>query len=171
VALSQSLFIIPFMLTTSRRSLHQFGFAMVSALFILVVLAVLGAAVASISVRQQVGSAAELNAARAYQAARAGLEWGAFSVLIPAPPASPAVDTPPACFATNHMALTGELSGFIVSVECTRTGPLSDGDSSKTYYQLVATACNVPTSGSCAVAPTSPLSTYVERRLNWTIGR
>lgn len=147
------------------------GFAMVSALFILVVLAVLGAAVASISVRQQVGSALELNAARAYQAARAGLEWGAFSVLIPAPPVAPAVDVPPACFATNHIALTGELAGFVVSVECSRSGPLADGDSSRTFYQLQATACNAPTAGSCAVAPASPQSTYVERRLNWTLAR
>lgn len=144
---------------------------MVSALFILVVLAVLGAAVASISVSQQVGSAVELNAARAFQAAKAGLEWGAYSVLVPAPPAAPAVDTPPACFAITHMVMTGELSGFVVSVECSRTGPLVDGDSSKTYYQLVATACNVPTGGSCAVTPASPQSTYVERRLNLTIGR
>ena len=59
---------------------------MVSALFILVVLAVLGAAMATISARQQRASASELNAARAYQSARTGLEWGAFSVLVPAPP-------------------------------------------------------------------------------------
>lgn len=159
------------MLTIFRKPSSARGFAMVSALFILVVLAVLGAAIASISVRQQVGSAVELNTARAYQAARAGLEWGAFSVLIPVPPDAPAVDTPPACFATNNLSLTGELTGFVVSVACTRTGPLTDGDSSKTYYQLVATACNAPTGGSCAVTPASPQSTYVERRLNWTIGR
>jgi len=46
---------------------------MVSALFILVVLAVLGAALANISMRQQLGSAAEIQAARARQGARAGL--------------------------------------------------------------------------------------------------
>lgn len=159
------------MLITSPKRLPMRGFAMVSALFIVVVLAVLGAAVASISVRQHVASAVELNAARAYQAARAGLEWGAFSTLVPAPPAAPAVDAPPACFATNHIALTGELTGFVVSVECTRTGPLADGASSRTFYQLQATACNAPTGGSCAVAPASPQATYVERRLNWTIAR
>ena len=48
---------------------------MVSALFVLVVLAALGAALAKISQRQQLGSAAEIDAARAYQSARAGLEW------------------------------------------------------------------------------------------------
>ena len=144
---------------------------MVSALFIVVVLAVLGAAVANISSRQHMGAASELNAARAYQAARAGLEWGAYAVLIPARPAAPGVDTPPACFATNHLALTGELAAFVVSVECTRAGPLADGGNSMTFYQLQATACNAPSGGSCAVTPVSPNAGYVERRLNWTIAR
>ncbi|MEY4884581.1 MAG: hypothetical protein RIS34_2435 [Pseudomonadota bacterium] len=145
---------------------------MVSALFILVVLAVLGAAMAKISARQQLGSASELNAARAYQSARAGLEWGAFSVLIPAPPAAPGADTPPACPATpTHLALSGELAGFVVSVTCTRTGPVVDGDLSRTFYQLQATACNAPTAGSCVTTPASPSSIYVERRLSWTVTR
>ena len=147
------------------------GFAMVSALFILVVLAVLGAAMASISSRQQVGSAVELNAARAYQAARAGLEWGAFSVLLPAPPAAPAADTPPGCFGATNITLSGELSGFVVSVQCTRTGPVADGSASRTFYQLQATACNAPTAGACPTALAAPQVTYVERRLTWTIAR
>ncbi|MEO8119413.1 MAG: agglutinin biogenesis protein MshP [Rhodoferax sp.] len=159
------------MLTTSPKTSALRGFAMVSALFIVVVLAVLGAAVANISVRQHMGSASEIHTAQAYQAARAGLEWGAFSVLIPAPPAAPAVDVPPACFATNHIALTGALAGFVVSVTCARTGPLADGGSSRTFYQLQATACNGPTAGSCAVAPVNPNDIYVERRLSWTVAR
>jgi len=158
-------------MNNARGSVIARGFAMVSALFILVVLAVLGAAVASISTRQQVGSAVELNAARAYQAARAGLEWGAFSALIPAPPASPAVDTPPACFAATNMALTGELAGFVVSVTCTRSGPVADGSTSRTFYQLTATACNAPSAGACPTAAAIPQSTYVERRLSWTLAR
>ncbi len=144
---------------------------MVSALFILVVLAVLGAALASISVRQQRGSAGEFNALRAYQSARAGMEWGAYSVLMPAPPASPATDTPPACFPATDLAMSGELAGFVASVTCVRTGPVTDGDVSKTFYQLQATACNVPVAGSCATTPASPASTYVERRLSWTVSR
>ncbi|MBK7546839.1 MAG: agglutinin biogenesis protein MshP [Rhodoferax sp.] len=144
---------------------------MVSALFILVVLAVLGAAMATISARQQRASASELNAARAYQSARTGLEWGAFSVLVPAPPAAPAADAPPGCFATTNLTMSGELAGFVVSIACARTGPVVDGDISRTFYQLQATACNVPTAGSCAATPASPSSNYVERRLSWTVAR
>ena len=144
---------------------------MVSALFILVVLAVLGAAMATISARQQRASASELNAARAYQSARAGLEWGAFSVLVPAPPAAPAADAPPGCFAATNLTMSGELAGFVVSIACARTGPVVDGDISRTFYQLQATACNVPTAGSCAATPASPSSNYVERRLSWSVAR
>lgn len=154
-----------------KHPMHLRGFAMVSALFILVVLAVLGAAMASISTRQQVGAAVEVNAARAYQAARAGLEWGAFTVLLPAPPAAPAVDAPPACFGATNITLSGELSGFVVSVQCTRTGPTADGSTSRTFYQLQATACNAPSSGACATVSVAPQITYVERRLTWTIAR
>ncbi len=155
----------------AKHPIHQCGFAMVSALFIVVVLAVLGAAVASISTRQQVGSAVELSAARAYQSARAGLEWGAYSVLLPLPPVAPALDTPPACFGASNITLSGELSGFVVSVQCVRTGPVADGSTSRTFYQLQATACNAPSAGACPTALAAPQSTYVERRLTWTIAR
>lgn len=149
----------------------QHGFALISAIFILVVLAVLGAAVAHLSVNQQLGSAVELTTAKAYQAARAGQEWAAFQVLIPAPPSPPTADTPPACFSDTHIALTGELTGFTVSVQCTRSGPVVDGDSSKTFYQVTATACNTPTAGSCLLPPAAPSAVYVERRLSWTLAR
>ena len=65
----------------AKRRLRAGGFTMVSALFVLVVLAALGAAMASLSVRQQLGSAAEIDAARGLHSARAGLEWAAFQVL------------------------------------------------------------------------------------------
>lgn len=139
-----------------------------SVLFILVVLAALGAALAQVSVRQQLGSAAELEAARAYQAARGGLEWAAFQVLRnPAPPAAA-----PACFAGTSLTLAG-LSGFTVTVSCTRTpasGTVSDGATALAFYQLVANACNAPSAGACPATGT-PQATYVERQLTWTVSR
>ena len=44
-------------------------------------LAALGVALASLSQRQQLGSASELAAAKAYQAALAGLDWGSYQIL------------------------------------------------------------------------------------------
>ncbi|MCU0967578.1 MAG: agglutinin biogenesis protein MshP [Rubrivivax sp.] len=135
---------------------------LVTVLFVLVVLAALGAAAAQIGARQHLGSAAALDAARALQAARAGLEWGAFQVLRnPAPPAAA-----PGCFATTSFAATG-IDGFTVTVSCSRTpgaGTVSDGGRDLAFYALVATACNAPSGGACPTGGT-PGTTYVERQL------
>lgn len=161
------------MSTTCREPLRplpqaQTGFTLVSVVFILVVLAALGAALAQISVRQQLGSAAALDTARAQQAARAGLEWAAFQVLRnPAPPAAA-----PACFATTSFTVAG-LSSYTITVSCTRTpgsGTVSDGATELAFYQLVANACNAPSSGACPAVGT-PEVTYVERQLTWTVMR
>ena len=146
----------------------QRGFTMVSALFILVVLAALGAALAQISLRQQLGSAIDIESARALQAARGGLEWAAFEVLRnPAPPAAA-----PGCFGSSSFALAG-LAGFTVTVSCTRTpgsGTVSDGATALAFFTLVANACNAPSAGACPTSGT-PQSTYVERQLTWTVVR
>lgn len=141
---------------------------MISVVFILVVLAALGAAMASMSMRQQLGSASELGAARAYQTARAGLEWATFQVLR-TPPAPAAA---PACFSASSFSPSA-LPGFTVTVSCTRTpgsGTLSDGSTALVFYQLVATACNAPSGGNCPTTGT-PQPTYVERQLSWTVAR
>ncbi len=144
------------------------GFTLVSAVFILVVLAALGAALAKISVAQHLGSAAEIEAVRAQQGAYAGLEWGAFQVLrVPPPPAAA-----PACFAPTNFSAAG-LPGYTITVNCTRTpssGTVSDGLTSIAFYQLVANACNAPSGGACPASGT-PSSTYVERQLARTVMR
>ncbi len=145
------------------------GFTLISALFILVVLAALGAALAKISQRQQLGSAVEIETARAFQSARAGLEWAAFQVLRnPAPPAAA-----PACFGSTSFHPPGNLAGMTVTVSCVRTpasGTLSDGATALAFYQLVANACNAPSGGACPASGT-PQPSYVERQLQWTVVR
>ncbi len=149
---------------------HATGFTLVSMIFILVVLAALGAAVARLSVRQHLGSASELAAASAYQSAHAGLEWASWQLLRnPAPPADA-----PACFdATTFSFAASGLSDFVVTLSCVRTpgsGSLSDGSSALAFYQVLATACNAPLGGACpntgVVEPT-----YVERQLSRTLVR
>ena len=141
------------------------GFTLMSMLFILVALAALGAALASLSQRQQLGSAGELAASKAYQAALTGLEWGSYQVL--------SGNGRPACFATRSITLPDQLSDFTVTVSCTRTpanGTLSDGDQTLAFYELLATACNLTASGACPNnATTEP--TYVERQLSRTLSR
>lgn len=134
--------------------------------FILVVLAVLGVAMARFSMRQQLGSASELAAAKALQGANAGLEWASFQLLRnPAPPAAA-----PACFATTNIALGGALAGFAVTISCTQT-PGSDAGSNLLFYTTVATACNAPNSGGACPASGTPQPTYVERQLTRTLVR
>ncbi|WP_457425815.1 agglutinin biogenesis protein MshP [Roseateles sp. P5_E7] len=135
------------------------GFTMMSMLFILVALAALGVALASLSQRQQMGSAGELAAAKAYQAAFAGLEWGSHQIL--------RAGGQPACFATRSFALPDQLSGYTVTVTCARTpgaGTVADDGQNHAFYTLLATACNIPASGACPNAGTTE-QTYAERQL------
>jgi MSHA biogenesis protein MshP len=152
----------------SARHRARRGFTLVSVLFVLVVLTALGAALAQVSLRQQLGSAAEIEAARALQGARAGLEWAAFQVLRnPAPPAAA-----PACFAAASFTVSG-LDGITVTVSCSRTpasGTLSDGADQLAFYEVVANACNAPSGGACPAGGT-PAVTYVERQLTWRLVR
>ncbi len=151
-----------------HRAQAAAGFTLVSALFVLVVLTALGAALARISFGQHLASAAELDAARAMQAARAGLEWATFQVLRSPPPPAAA----PACFGPTSFTAAG-LEGFTVTVQCTRTpaaGTVADGVDELAFYRLVANACNAPSAGACPGAGV-PARTYVERQMTWTVVR
>lgn len=135
------------------------GFTMMSMLFILVALAALGVALGALSQRQQLGSAGELAAAKAYQAALAGLEWGSYQIQRTA--------GQPACFATKSFVLPDQLADFTVTVTCTRTpgaGAVTDGADSLAFYVLFATACNITAAGACPNAGSTE-RTYAERQL------
>lgn len=127
------------------------GFAIVSAIFILIVLSVLGAFILTISSGQQLGSALDVQGARAYQAARAGIEWGLFSQLRNGTCAATTNFVPPAV----------TLTGFTVTVQCVAVADASGGP---TVYQVTSTACSEPLAGACPNT-TNPSQLYVERRL------
>ena len=144
---------------------QQRGFTMMSMLFILVALAAMGVALASLSQRQQLGSAGELAAAKAYQAAVAGLEWGSHQVL--------RAGVQPACFLTKSFQLPDLLSDFTVTVTCTRTpgsGTVADGDQALAFYTVLATACNLNSGGACPNASTTEPA-YAERQLTRTLAQ
>lgn len=169
---------------------HMRGFAIVSAIFIVVVLAALGAFMVNISTNQQIGSALDMQGVRAYQAARAGIEWGLYQVeSTGAPPvaasptaynfsygnpataagaASPNLRVCPAATSSFTPSAT-TLAGFTVTVTCSAT---TDANSGPTIYSLTATACSQPlsawTSTTVACPNNSPSSLYVERQLTVT---
>lgn len=110
----------------------QTGFSIVSAIFLLVVLAFLGAAMVTFSTNQQQSAAMDVMGSRAYQAARAGVEWGAYQVL----------QNAGACVPTTLPALAGTLSGFTVTVTCGATvaSEVSAATGIVTVYDLTSTA-------------------------------
>ena len=128
------------------------GFAIITAIFILVVLAVLGAFMVNVSTNQHIGSALDVQGVRAYQAARAGIEWGLYQKLIGS-----------ACVSSTSFSPTATtLAGFTVTVTCTATTDVPNGG--PTVYTITSTACNA--TAPCPSA--SPSSLYIERRLDVT---
>jgi MSHA biogenesis protein MshP len=120
------------------RSTHQSGFAAVAAIFLVVLLAALGAFMVSISNSQQISSAQDVMGTRAYWAARGGLEWG--------------VATANASSVCPVSPTTLTLDGFNVAITC-RSSLFSEAGKSVTLLGLTAVA-SVGTLGTL---------TYVER--------
>jgi MSHA biogenesis protein MshP len=147
----------------------QKGFSLVAAIFLLVVLALMGALIASVTAMQQSGGQLDLSGVRAYGSARSGLEWAAHHVLDPgnAEPACGLRSCPAS--PTNLNSLSGSLSGFVVTVTCTQAANTSESNRNVRVFQIVATACNQPSGGSCPNA--SPANGYVERRLEATFSK
>jgi MSHA biogenesis protein MshP len=140
-----------------HRLRRSAGVGLVTAIFLLVVLAGLGVAMVTIFTSQQAGSAMDEQGARAYQAARAGIEWGVFQQLRNGSCTDSSFALPPGT----------SLSGFAVTVSCTSIawgGPIpASGDAQALNRWLIrATACNQPTGGGrCPNQSNNP--DYVQR--------
>lgn len=94
-----------------RRTLAaQGGFSLVTALFLLVVLAALGVFAVRINTLQQQTVTAGLRGMQALAAARTGIEWGAYRALVTG-----------SCVANSALGLTeGAATDFRVTVQCTQ---------------------------------------------------
>jgi len=143
----------------------QAGFALPSAIFLIVVLAALGAIVVTVAGLQHTSSARDVMGSKAFQAARAGIEWGAYKVL--------QQGSPGACPAPISIPMPAgtDLTGLTVNVTCARTtadeGSRTAPGNPLEFYVITATACNQP---ACPNT-TNPGPAYVERQLQATIGR
>ena len=104
------------------------GFSLVSAVFLLVVLSLLGTLMVSLTTTQHHTVAYALQGARAYHAAHSGLECGI----------SRAVNPPNSCGTTN-VALGHELSAFQVTVTCSATNHSEHGVNFS-IYTITSTA-------------------------------
>jgi MSHA biogenesis protein MshP len=135
------------------RKLQQ-GFSLISAIFLLVVIAALGTFAVTLSTTQQQSSALDVMGARAYQAARAGIEWAAFHV---------ANDPAPATCSTNFAlnSLGGTLAPFSVEVTCAAASSV-EGTSTFWNYDVTATAKTAGSPGDTG---------YVERVISVKLGK
>ena len=114
----------------TRLRAVQRGFAMVSAVFLVVVLALLGAMIVSLSTTQQVGSVRDLFGSQAYFAARTGIDWGVYRALQASSCAG----------STTLPALSGSAASFIVQVSCTSYAGGDEAGTNVTVYQITSTA-------------------------------
>lgn len=144
----------PCLLPPSGISSHEHGFSLVSAIFLLVVIAMLGTFAVTLSTTQQQSAALDIMGSRAYQAAHTGIEWGAYQVV----PGS-ALDFASSCRANGSNSqiispLSGTLANCTVTVNCVATSH-TEGASTVWGYQLSASA----TQGALNTAG------YVERHI------
>lgn len=137
-----------------RRLPHslQRGFSIVTAIFLLVVMSALGAYMLTFSSVQQTNSTLDLQGSRAYQAARAGIEFGLYEVT------RRGVCTA----AATPVTLAGTLSAFTVAVGCTSYA-YTEAGRAVTVYQITSTAAQA---GASAGSPNS-----VERQLVATVSQ
>lgn len=121
----------------SRRCSHlgyilgnrQRGVSLITGIFLLLLMALLAAAIASIVSTSHLNMAADIGGARAYQAARAGAEWGMFQL------------DPNAQNAGLPACVNGSpgVPGHTVTVTCVSTNH-SEGDRTIRIYRITSVA-------------------------------
>ena len=116
----------------TRKPRTESGFVLPTAIFLLVILAALGTYMVSLSRSSQLSNALDIQGARAYRSARAGIEWAAWQLLQNPTPSCMAAPPP--------LALSGTLVTFSVNVSCIQSGTYTDGVDTIEVYQITSTA-------------------------------
>ena len=142
-----------------HRTVAQRGFTVVAAIFLLVLFAGLAALMMTISTSQQGTSAQDVQGARAYQAARAGIEWGVYQWARNG-----------ACNASATPTFGGSLAGFTVTVTCANAGAGDAGAGAGNYLEGGATI-QVRTITATAVTTGIAVGSlgYIERQIQVTV--
>lgn len=141
---------------------RQRGLGVIAALFVLVMLSTLAAAIVRLTWTQQTTLAQDIDSSRAFQGAYAGAQWGMFQALR---------GTWTTCSGASQTLDLRSSMGVRVTVTCTsdtyNEGELADASGNPQnqtvrLYTITATACN----GSAATCPDNGSVTrpgYVER--------
>ena len=123
------------------------GFSLVPALFLLIVLAALGAVAVRLTAVQQQTTVLAIQATRAYAAARAGVEAAIYDALVNG-----------SCAASSIPLTEGGLAGFVVDTSCASSSH-QEGPDTTTVFVIEAFA-RAGTYGS---------PDYVSRRLRTSV--
>jgi MSHA biogenesis protein MshP len=114
--------------SVSPGALPRRGFALIPALFLIVVLGALALVAVRVGSGQQQTVIMALQETRAFAAAQAGIEWGAYQ------------SASGSCAASTTLVLTeAALNGFTVVVTCTAT-TFTNGAATSSSYVLKSTA-------------------------------
>lgn len=123
----------------TRPDHHQGGFAIFSALFILLFMALLSGGIAAISANALMGSAGDIMGVQARLAARAGSEWGVNRAWN--------ADTAVCPNAGGYSNFSEQLfGGMAVTVYC-RSTPIPEVPA-RNAYEITAWACNQPSAAT-----------------------
>lgn len=125
----------------------QKGFSLVPALFLLVVLAALGIVAVRLSAVQQQTVVLAIQSARAYAAARSGVDWSAYQALVNG-----------SCASSTLTLTEAGLDGFSVDTTCSSTTH-AEGPNTVTVFVIDAFAW----SGNYGTPD------YVSRRIRSTV--
>jgi MSHA biogenesis protein MshP len=105
--------------------MYQKGITLVGAIFVLIIVSLLGQYLIKITGVQRQTSIMTLQSARAYQAASAGIEWGIFRVVNDA-----------SCVGSTE--LTPNIGNFTTTVLCNTVGTYNEDGTEVTIFQITA---------------------------------
>ncbi len=118
---------------------RQQGFSLISAIFLLVVIASLGTFAVTLSTTQNQSQAMDAMSARGFQAALAGVEWAAYNVQ-----AASASAVWPGCVTGATVAVGGNLAPFTVTVNCSASSAVEGA----TTFWIYAVSSVAKTAGA-----------------------
>lgn len=131
---------------SSTRLVRQGGLSLITAIFLVVVLSGLAGVVVNLFISQQTSSAQDVLGVRAYQAARAGIEWGLYQQL-----------RNDSCVASKLVGMPAgtTLSNFSVTVTCSRLADPGPSGITRIGVASIVTAAvatvNVPPADAAAM--------------------
>lgn len=147
--------------------LRQRGVSIIAAIFMLLLLSGLAALMVTLTSTQNITSAQDIQGARAYQAARLGIQWGVYQVMNPENTGTPqygCAGSPVALHTASPAAFTDALAGFNVNVACSFVNNIEGANQIRTY--TITSTASAGVAGSVGRVERELTATVVTCRQN-----